>query len=88
MSADTAISITGAIMIIGGFAITAFVLHLADVARKEPRQRKPGNSHSEHTVSRVAREEATNDAEIIRDRHVVDRLKERADRIERHLELT
>ncbi|OIQ73179.1 hypothetical protein GALL_451870 [mine drainage metagenome] len=39
MSADTAIDITAAIMIAGGFAITAFVLHLADVDKKE-RQRK------------------------------------------------
>ena len=45
MSADTAIYITGAIMIVGGFAITAFVLHLADVAKKERRQRKRAIHH-------------------------------------------
>ena len=42
MSADTAIYITGVIMIVGAFAITAFVLHLADVAKKERHRKRDG----------------------------------------------
>lgn len=44
-------------------------------------------AHLEITISRIARDEATNYAEIIEDRHTVDRIKERIDRIERRLEL-
>jgi hypothetical protein len=45
-------------------------------------------AHLEISISRISRDESTNYAEIIQDRHTVDRLKERVDRIERRLELT
>lgn len=44
-------------------------------------------AHSETSVVRLAREGADNFAEVIADRHTVDKLKERIDRIERRLEL-
>ena len=43
MSADTAIDVTAAIMIARGFAIAAFVLHLADVAQKERQRKRAGH---------------------------------------------
>jgi hypothetical protein len=43
--------------------------------------------HIELGLARIARDEATNYGEIIQDRHVVDKIKERLDRIERRLEL-
>jgi hypothetical protein len=42
----------------------------------------------ELAVARVARDEGLNYSEIIEDRHVVDKLKERIDRIERRLQLS
>ena len=45
-------------------------------------------AHLEISISRVARDEAGNYAEIIEDRSMVDRLKDRVERIERRLELT
>ena len=42
----------------------------------------------ETAVARVARDEGQNFAEIIEDRHAVDKLKARIERIERRLELT
>ncbi|MDY0331810.1 MAG: hypothetical protein RBR52_15130 [Thiomonas sp.] len=45
-------------------------------------------AHLEVSISRVARDESSNYAEIIQDRHTVDRLKERLERIERRLELS
>ena len=45
-------------------------------------------SHIETGIARLARDEAVNYGEIIQDRHVVDRIKERIARIERRLELT
>jgi hypothetical protein len=44
--------------------------------------------HIELGLARIARDEATNYGEIIQDRHVVDKIKERLDRIERRLELS
>ena len=44
-------------------------------------------AHIELGLARIARDEATNYGEIIQDRHVVDKIKERLDRIERRLEL-
>jgi len=44
-------------------------------------------SHIETSVARVGRDQAMNYAEIVDDRHVVDRIKERLERIERRLEL-
>jgi hypothetical protein len=43
--------------------------------------------HIELGLARIARDEATNYGEIIQDRHVVDKIKERLNRIERRLEL-
>ena len=44
-------------------------------------------AHIETSVARLARGGADNFAEVIADRHVVDKLKERIERIERRLEL-
>jgi AraC-like DNA-binding protein len=41
----------------------------------------------ESGIARITRDESANYAEIIQDRHIVDKLKERIDRIERRLEL-
>jgi tetrahydromethanopterin S-methyltransferase subunit G len=45
-------------------------------------------SHIESALARISRDEAINYGEIIQDRHVVDRIKERLERIERRLELS
>lgn len=45
-------------------------------------------SHIESGIARIARDESMNYGEIIEDRHSVDKLKERIERIERRLELT
>ncbi|AJP48160.1 hypothetical protein PG1C_06195 [Rugosibacter aromaticivorans] len=47
-----------------------------------------GLSHIESGIARISRDEAMNYGEIIQDRHIVDKLKERLERIERRLELT
>jgi septal ring factor EnvC (AmiA/AmiB activator) len=44
-------------------------------------------SRIELAVARVARDEGQNYAELIEDRHTIDKLKERIERIERRLEL-
>jgi hypothetical protein len=44
-------------------------------------------AHIEMSVARLARDGADNFAEVIADRHAVDKLKERIERIERRLEL-
>ncbi len=44
-------------------------------------------AHIETSIARLARDGADNFAEIISDRHAVDKLKERIERIERRLEL-
>ena len=44
-------------------------------------------AHIETAVARLARDGADNFAEVISDRHAVDKLKERIERIERRLEL-
>lgn len=44
-------------------------------------------AHIETSVARLARDGADNFAEVISDRHTVDKLKERIERIERRLEL-
>lgn len=45
-------------------------------------------SHIESGLARITRDEATNYGEIIQDRHVVDKLKERIERLEQRLELS
>ena len=37
-------------------------------------------------IARLARDESNNDAELVQDRHVMDQLRERVERIERRLE--
>ncbi len=44
-------------------------------------------AHIETSIARLARDGADNFAEVIADRHAIDKLKERLDRIERRLEL-
>jgi ubiquinone biosynthesis protein UbiJ len=44
-------------------------------------------AHIETSVPRLARDGADNFAEVVADRHAVDKLKERIERIERRLEL-
>lgn len=44
-------------------------------------------AHIETSVVRLARDGADNFAEVIADRHAMDKLKERIERIERRLEL-
>jgi len=44
-------------------------------------------SHIESGLARITRDEAINYGEIVQDRHVVDKLKERVERIEKRLEL-
>lgn len=44
-------------------------------------------AHIETSVVRLARDGADNFAEVIADRHAIDKLKERIERIERRLEL-
>ena len=44
-------------------------------------------SHIESGLARITRDESANYAEMIEDRHTVDKIKERIDRIERRLEI-
>jgi polyhydroxyalkanoate synthesis regulator phasin len=44
-------------------------------------------AHIETSIARLARDGADNFAEAIADRHAIDKLKERIDRLERRLEL-
>jgi septal ring factor EnvC (AmiA/AmiB activator) len=44
-------------------------------------------AHLETSIARLARDGADNFSEVIANRHAVDKLKERIDRIERRLEL-
>ena len=44
-------------------------------------------AHIETSIARLARDGADNFAETITDRHAIDKLKERIDRLERRLEL-
>jgi tetrahydromethanopterin S-methyltransferase subunit G len=44
-------------------------------------------AHIETSIARLARDGADSFAEAISDRHAIDKLKERLDRIERRLEL-
>lgn len=44
-------------------------------------------SHIESGIARITRDESANYAEIVGDRHSVDKLKERIERIERRLEI-
>lgn len=44
-------------------------------------------AHIESALARISRDESINYGEIIEDRHMVDKLKERIERIERRLEL-
>lgn len=45
-------------------------------------------AHIESGLARVTRDESANYAEIVEDRHAVDKLRERIERIERRLELS
>jgi chromosome segregation ATPase len=45
-------------------------------------------SHIESAVARITRDESSNYAEIVENRHTIDRLRERLERIERRLELS
>lgn len=45
-------------------------------------------SHVESGLARIARDESSNYTEIVEDRHAVDKLRERVERIERRLELS
>lgn len=44
-------------------------------------------SHIESGLARITRDESANYAEMVNDRHAVDRLRERLERIERRLEI-
>lgn len=44
-------------------------------------------SHIETGIARIARDESTNYSELVQDRHAVDKIRERLERIERRLEL-
>lgn len=44
-------------------------------------------AHIETSIARLARDGADNFAETVADRHAIDKLKERIDRLERRLEL-
>ena len=44
-------------------------------------------SHIESGLARITRDESANYAEIVEDRHAVDKLRERIERIERRLEI-
>lgn len=44
-------------------------------------------SHIESGIARITRDESANYAEMIQDRHAVDKLRERLERIERRLEI-
>ncbi|MBU2769360.1 hypothetical protein HAP94_25175 [Acidithiobacillus ferrivorans] len=59
-----------------------------DAARERDHEIMTRLSGIEIGITRIARDEAGNYAEIIQDRHTVDRIRERLDRIERRLELT
>jgi chromosome segregation ATPase len=45
-------------------------------------------SHIESGLARITRDESQNYSEIVENRHLVDKLKERIERIERRLELS
>ena len=61
----------------------------AELAESRERDREIMSrlSHIETGIARITREEASNYSEIVEDRHVVDRLRERIERIEHRLEL-
>lgn len=44
-------------------------------------------SHIESGLARITRDESANYAEMVEDRHAVDKLRERLERIERRLEI-
>jgi polyhydroxyalkanoate synthesis regulator phasin len=45
-------------------------------------------SHIESGLARIVRDESSNYAEMVQDRHVVDKLRERIERIEKRLEIS
>ena len=59
-----------------------------DAARERDHEIMARLSGIETGLTRIARDEAGNYAEIIQDRHAIDRIRERLDRIERRLERT
>ncbi|OCX75602.1 hypothetical protein [Acidithiobacillus thiooxidans] len=58
-----------------------------DAARERDHEILARLSGIETGLTRIARDEAGNYAENIQDRHAIDRIRERLDRIERRLEL-
>lgn len=56
--------------------------------REEFREVKARLHSLETGIARIVRDEGQNYAEIVQDRHIVDKIKERLDRIERRLELS
>ncbi|MBU2842614.1 hypothetical protein [Acidithiobacillus thiooxidans] len=58
-----------------------------DAARERDHEILMRLSGIETGLTRIARDEAGNYAELIHDRHSIDRMRERLDRIERRLEI-
>ena len=56
-------------------------------SRERDREIMSRLAHIEVGIARITREEASNYSEIIDDRHAVDKLKERIERIEKRLEI-
>ncbi len=67
--------------------------HLKKIQAEQAASRERDNeimsrlSNIESGIARISRDEAMNYGEIIQDRHAVDKLKERMERIERRLEI-
>lgn len=68
--------------------------HLKRIQAEQAAAREPDQeilsrlSHIESGLARIARDESSNYTEIVEDRHAVDKLRERVERIERRLELS
>lgn len=58
------------------------------VARERDAEILARLSSIENGLARISRDEALTYTELVQDRHVVDKLKERIERIERRLELS
>jgi hypothetical protein len=63
-----------------------FQAELSD-ARERDQEILARLSHIESGLARITRDESANYAEIVEDRHTVDKLRERIERIERRLEI-
>lgn len=57
-------------------------------ARDRDQEILSGLARIESGLARVSRDESSNYAELVEDRHTVDKLRERIERIERRLELS